>query len=72
LGNVTLVTQNVAAIVRYCHHWSESGHGYAATTGQLGQPNEILDRGSQREHPTDRGQTAVPRLAEAGGCLGPA
>jgi hypothetical protein len=39
--NVRLVTQNVAAIVRYCHHWTGSRHGYAATTGNLGSRTRL-------------------------------
>src|SRR6516165_9592051 len=38
---------------------------------QLGQANEIVGSGSQREHPADTGQTTVMGLAKAGGALGP-
>src|SRR5262252_1891482 len=39
---------------------------------QLGQANEIVGSGSQREHPADTRQTTVMGLAKAGGALGPA
>jgi len=39
---------------------------------QLGQPNEVVSRGGQREHPADAGETTMTGRAEAGGRLGPA
>src|SRR5580693_4944039 len=38
---------------------------------QLGQPDEVVGSGSQREYPADAGKAAVVGLAKAGGRLGP-
>src|SRR6516164_8916943 len=39
---------------------------------QLGQPDQVVGSGRQREHPADAGQATVMGLAKAGGRLGPA
>ncbi len=39
---------------------------------QLGQPDQVVGCGRQREHPADASQATVMGLAKAGGRLGPA
>src|SRR5205814_5256199 len=41
-------------------------------SNQLGQSDEVVGSGRQREHPADTGNAAVTGFAEAGSRLGPA